>query len=58
MTTTQKTIVVIGGGITGLTAAYRAQAAMPGARIILLESSERLGGVLQTEMAGLKSTFL
>ncbi|MFH0751348.1 MAG: FAD-dependent oxidoreductase, partial [Chloroflexota bacterium] len=39
--------VVIGGGITGLAAAYRlAQAAVP---VLLVEASERLGGKIRTE---------
>ena len=44
-----KRVVVIGGGITGLTAAERLVALLPGARVTLLEASERLGGVIQTE---------
>ena len=44
-----KTIAIIGGGITGLSAAYHAQISFPGAKIILLESADRLGGVLQTD---------
>ena len=44
-----KTIAIIGGGITGLSAAYHAQVSFPGANIVLLESADRLGGVLQTD---------
>lgn len=47
-------IVIIGGGITGLTAAYRlARAAEAGAAVepILLEASDRPGGVIRTERA-------
>ena len=43
------TLAIIGGGITGLSAAYHAQISFPGARIALLESADRLGGVLQTD---------
>jgi len=45
-------LVVIGGGITGLTAAYRlAHAREQGASVeeTLIEASPRLGGVIQTE---------
>jgi len=49
MNSPQKTIAIVGGGITGLAAAYRAQTSMPGSKIVLLESSGRLGGVLQTD---------
>lgn len=45
-----KTIVIVGGGITGLAAAYHAQTHLNGIRIILLEANDRLGGVLQTEV--------
>lgn len=40
-------LIVIGGGISGLTAAYRAQ--QRGWRVLLLEAGERLGGSLETE---------
>lgn len=49
MSQPQKTIAIVGGGITGLAAAYRAQSSMPQARIVLIESSKRLGGVLHSE---------
>ncbi|MFT4044542.1 MAG: protoporphyrinogen oxidase [Gordonia sp. (in: high G+C Gram-positive bacteria)] len=42
-------IAVIGGGVSGLTACYRLRQALgPSARIDLVESSERLGGILHT----------
>ena len=47
----QKKIAIIGGGVSGLAAAYRATSALPSAQITLFESSSRLGGVLQTEHA-------
>ena len=37
-------IVIIGGGIAGLSAAYYATKKLPGAQIILIESSDRWGG--------------
>jgi oxygen-dependent protoporphyrinogen oxidase len=45
----QRAIAVIGGGITGLAAAHHLTEIAPDARITLFESSDRLGGVLQTE---------
>jgi protoporphyrinogen/coproporphyrinogen III oxidase len=39
---------VVGGGISGLAAAYRLSKLMPEARITLLEGADRLGGVLET----------
>ncbi len=51
-----KRVVVIGGGITGLTAAYRlrqvAQARGLPLEVILLEASERLGGTIATHYRG------
>lgn len=42
-------VVVVGGGITGLVAAYRLRTVFgPNARIVLLERSDRLGGKLRT----------
>ncbi|ORA18577.1 protoporphyrinogen oxidase [Mycobacterium arosiense] len=44
---------VVGGGISGLTAAYRLRAAAgEGAAIALFDPGERLGGVLRTEPVG------
>src|SRR5688572_5967754 len=42
-------IAVIGGGISGLAAAYRLQELAPQARLTLFEASGRFGGVLGTE---------
>ena len=42
-------LAVIGGGITGLTAAYRLTKLLPQANIQLFEASKRLGGVLWTQ---------
>ncbi len=49
-----RTYAVLGGGISGLVAAYRIRAAAgPDARIMLFDPADRLGGVLRTEtMAG------
>ncbi|MHB6910320.1 protoporphyrinogen oxidase [Streptomyces sp. DB-54] len=49
-------VVVVGGGIAGLTAAHRLLAG--GARVTLLEASERLGGkLLAGEIAGVPVDF-
>ena len=42
-------IVIIGGGIAGLSAAYYAQKKAPEARITLLEAGERWGGKIATD---------
>lgn len=42
-------IVVVGGGITGLSAAWEIQKSKPDARVILIESTGRIGGKLRTE---------
>lgn len=41
-------IVIVGGGVTGLTAARAAAIAAPGATVTLLEAAERLGGKILT----------
>ncbi|MGH4000303.1 MAG: protoporphyrinogen oxidase [Pseudonocardiaceae bacterium] len=48
-------VAVVGGGISGLTAAYRLRTLLgPTAEIILIEGSRRLGGALRTiELGGL-----
>jgi protoporphyrinogen/coproporphyrinogen III oxidase len=42
-------VVVVGGGVTGLAAAYHVLRLVPSARLTLLESSGRLGGCIATE---------
>jgi oxygen-dependent protoporphyrinogen oxidase len=42
-------IAIVGGGITGLSAAYYLQRSRPDARIVLYESRARLGGNIRTE---------
>lgn len=42
-------IVVVGGGITGLSAAWEIQNSRPDARVILIEATGRIGGKLRTE---------
>ncbi len=44
-----KTYCVVGGGISGLVAAYRLRQADPVARITVFDPADRLGGVLRTE---------
>ena len=41
-------IVVVGAGITGLTAAYRLSAALPDARITVIERDDRVGGKIRS----------
>ncbi|MFO0939313.1 MAG: protoporphyrinogen oxidase [Pirellulales bacterium] len=48
MVSNQKRIVIIGGGISGISAALHATARAPEAEVLLLESSSRVGGVLET----------
>lgn len=45
-------VVVVGGGISGLTAAYRLSASTTPLRVTLLESSTRLGGKISTTPFG------
>lgn len=47
--TSSSCIAIIGGGITGLAAAFRLHELNPAAQVTLFEASGRLGGVLQTE---------
>jgi oxygen-dependent protoporphyrinogen oxidase len=42
-------VVVIGGGVTGLSAAYRVHTSRPDVEVTLVESRERLGGNIITE---------
>ncbi len=44
-----RTIAVIGGGISGLAAAHRLLELQPQAKVVLLEASDRLGGILGSE---------
>lgn len=41
--------VVVGGGIAGLAAARRLEAALPGSEVVLVEGDPRLGGKIATE---------
>jgi oxygen-dependent protoporphyrinogen oxidase len=40
-------VAIVGGGLTGLTAAYRLK--QQGSRVIVYEASERIGGVIKSE---------
>lgn len=46
-----KRVIIIGGGITGLTAAYHLQK-QPNLQVMLLEKSDRLGGKIGTHRVG------
>ncbi|HEY2449055.1 MAG TPA: NAD(P)-binding protein, partial [Mycobacterium sp.] len=53
MTSGSRSYCVVGGGISGLTAAYRIRlAAGDEASITLFDPADRLGGVLRTEQVG------
>lgn len=45
----QKRIAVLGGGITGLSAAHYLTRELPTAKVTIYEASERLGGWLQSQ---------
>jgi protoporphyrinogen/coproporphyrinogen III oxidase len=50
---TARSYCVVGGGISGLTAAYRLRAAVgDDATITLFDPGEKLGGILRTELVG------
>jgi protoporphyrinogen/coproporphyrinogen III oxidase len=48
----KRSYCVVGGGISGLTAAYRLRAACRDADITLFDPGDRLGGILRTERVG------
>jgi protoporphyrinogen/coproporphyrinogen III oxidase len=45
----QRRVAIVGGGISGMAAAYRVREIDPAAHVTLFEASGRLGGALQTE---------
>jgi len=45
-------ILILGGGISGLTAAWYARKQFPGAKVILFEKSHRVGGWIETSREG------
>ena len=45
----QRRVVIVGGGISGLAAAERLLTRDPSLEIHLIETSDRFGGVMQTE---------
>ena len=56
---TARSYCVVGGGISGLTAAYRLRAAVgDDATVTLFDPADRLGGVLRTELVGGRPTDL
>ncbi|WP_375489372.1 protoporphyrinogen oxidase [uncultured Mycobacterium sp.] len=49
---TPRSYCIVGGGISGLTAAYRLRACVDDATITVFDPADRLGGVLRTERVG------
>ncbi|EIM88904.1 FAD/NAD-P-binding domain-containing protein [Stereum hirsutum FP-91666 SS1] len=49
-------VAIIGGGLTGLSAAFHISRALPQARITLLEKSPRLGGWVRSERVQVEDT--
>jgi len=45
-------LAVVGGGVAGLSACLQLRRSCPGARVVLLESSDRVGGKLRTGEVG------
>ncbi|GAB5369138.1 hypothetical protein AAMO2058_001379800 [Amorphochlora amoebiformis] len=45
-------VAVIGGGIAGLSAAYHLRVALPHAKVVIFEASDRTGGWIRTEKRG------
>ncbi len=50
--TTRPRVVIVGGGIAGLTAALEVLEALPSADVTVLEGSDRMGGKLRLEPVG------
>ena len=48
MSSARKRVVVIGGGISGLSAAHRLTELAPDIEIVVLEAGRRTGGVIET----------
>ena len=49
---TVRTVVVIGGGVAGLTVARDLLVSRPGTRVVVLDASDRVGGKLRRESIG------
>ncbi|MGI9252421.1 MAG: protoporphyrinogen/coproporphyrinogen oxidase, partial [Thermomicrobiales bacterium] len=49
---TSSRVVIIGGGIAGLSAAHRLLSRMPGTQVVMIEGEGRLGGKIATERTG------
>lgn len=52
LSASDRSVIVVGGGISGLAAAHRLYELDPTLQLTLLEASSQLGGVLQTERVG------
>ena len=51
-TSSRPVVVVVGGGVSGLAAAHRIRQDLPGADVLVLEASPRIGGSLRTAEVG------
>jgi len=51
-------ITIVGGGLSGLCAAYRIADRFPEKQVVLIEKSSRLGGVIETLQSMLRDRTL
>jgi hypothetical protein len=56
--TVKKHIVILGGGITGLSSAFHLSRRFPNARITLVEKEDRLGGWIKSERVSVGSSSI
>ena len=49
MVIARQRVAIVGGGVAGLTAAFKLRALNPAIRVDLFEASDRLGGAIRTE---------
>jgi len=56
--TEKKHIVILGGGITGLSSAFHLSGRFPDARVTLFEKEDRLGGWIKSERVSVRSSSI